>query len=638
MSVSDILTFWFPNESYQEFWFDCSKDLEIKEKFYDILIKAENNDYEEYNFDDNQSVLAMVIILDQFSRNIYRYENFRKNDEKCFDLVKKIFEQNRDIQYPFYQRMFLLLPYRHQRKTIYLDFVISKLKEYKIGATENEIKHIMRFELATIRDYVKVVDTVKLYDTYLDYPILNHSQIDILDPDCLEYSHIEPNKNPININIPIFNSVKKFIEQNNYRKICISLSGGVDSMVLTYILYQLKLKNIIDLIVAVNVDYANRSETIYETEYICKWASYFDIPILTRRIEHMQRESNYDRSFYEEETRKIRFGLYKLAIDKYNIDCVCLGHHHDDLIENVMMNILRGRTDLYGMTMKMVKDGITIVRPMYEHPKKDIFDIANKYYITYMKNTTPEWSFRGTLRNKILKEIELFDKNMLSNLLVIAENNFKQTKIINTLIVDPVIKSLKKYKYGFSIEILNLQINSDDIFEIWGRILSNIFHSQGTHMISHKNLKSFCGWIVKNNNKMCQLNNNYIAFKKDKYIYFIHRSIQMMSVNRIPKIINYSEIDKTEIIYNNWKIKLEPTTECIRNNIQIENILNGHFTYTEAINPDNMFYLKYSLEMNDKTRNLFKGLYELNNFFPKISSGNLKFIPNGFVKVSFEIV
>ena len=64
-------------------------------------------------------------------------------------------------------------------------------------------------------------------------------------------------------------------------KIIVSLSGGVDSMVLLYIL-----KNLLpnkDICVA-NIDYNNRYDSHLESKLAFKWAEYLNVPFKSRKI------------------------------------------------------------------------------------------------------------------------------------------------------------------------------------------------------------------------------------------------------------------------------------------------------------------------------------------------------------------
>ena len=73
-----ILDFWFIQSSMED-WFkkDDKYDEKIKKLFFKDLLKTINNEYDEWQ-DNAEECIALVILLDQFSRNLFR------NSEKAF--------------------------------------------------------------------------------------------------------------------------------------------------------------------------------------------------------------------------------------------------------------------------------------------------------------------------------------------------------------------------------------------------------------------------------------------------------------------------------------------------------------------------------------------------------------------------
>ena len=131
MELLDIINYWFPDDNYQEFWFDQSPDEYIKLNFYDLLNKEENGDFD--NLNSNQELLSRIILLDQFTRNIYRNTNkIYKNDLKALSLAKKIISNNLDFEYKLNHRIFILMPYRHTKNSDYLECEYFQACPYKL--------------------------------------------------------------------------------------------------------------------------------------------------------------------------------------------------------------------------------------------------------------------------------------------------------------------------------------------------------------------------------------------------------------------------------------------------------------------------------------------------------------------------
>ena len=109
-----ILDFWFQNPIDFEKWFMSKKkyDTFIKNHFLKILNEAEKGNYLEW-LSYPKSYLAMIILLDQFSRHIYRdtYKAYQ-NDEKALLFT----EMGLDIhlnKFTAAEKMFVLMPYQH---------------------------------------------------------------------------------------------------------------------------------------------------------------------------------------------------------------------------------------------------------------------------------------------------------------------------------------------------------------------------------------------------------------------------------------------------------------------------------------------------------------------------------------------
>ena len=77
-NAQNILDFWFkeslPEELFRQ---KDSFDKKIRDKFFNDYEKAIINEYDDWQ-DEPKSCLALIILLDQFSRNLFR------NDKKAF--------------------------------------------------------------------------------------------------------------------------------------------------------------------------------------------------------------------------------------------------------------------------------------------------------------------------------------------------------------------------------------------------------------------------------------------------------------------------------------------------------------------------------------------------------------------------
>lgn len=109
-----VLPYWFEELSPSD-WFRKSAplDADITQRF-GALHKRLSNTEVDVNAMTASEVLAVVIVLDQFSRNIYRDEaRAFAADDKALTLAQQLVAQGRDQQLSAQQRVFLYMPYMH---------------------------------------------------------------------------------------------------------------------------------------------------------------------------------------------------------------------------------------------------------------------------------------------------------------------------------------------------------------------------------------------------------------------------------------------------------------------------------------------------------------------------------------------
>jgi tRNA(Ile)-lysidine synthetase-like protein len=287
-------------------------------------------------------------------------------------------------------------------------------------------------------------------------------------------------------------AVKKFCEKNiknDKNSIIVSLSGGVDSMVLTTILIMLGYN-----VIGLHINYNNRQETKLEQEFLENWCYHNNIKFYTKVITNMKR-SNTKRSDYEYESKKIRFDFYKEIMCKEGINKILLAHHKDDIIENIFANVCRGRyiLDLAVIREQSVINDVTIMRPLIEFYKTTIYEFSELYQVPYFKDTTPEWSVRGKYRNQIYPLLEdTFSYSIKSNLLGLSKQSYDWNELVSDKIIEPFLKTIK---YNESSCVFNVEEYKDYPLCFWNVIFMKLFYHYGKNCPSRKAINVFIGTI-----------------------------------------------------------------------------------------------------------------------------------------------
>lgn len=338
--------------------------------------------------------------------------------------------------------------------------------------------------------------------------------------EVLEYipkSNIPLENDILNESSILFTSVINFCTLSKKDSFIVSLSGGVDSMVLISLLKYLH-KNV----VAVHINYHNRAESNAENAFLKEWCYFNRITLYTKHIEGMMRNNTINRSSYEDTTKTIRFAYYEQVMKEENIDSVLLAHHKDDVVENIFTNICRGRSivNLANIKPESVINNVRIVRPLLNIFKEDIYNFAHENDIPYFKDSTPPWSVRGMFRNVGLKCIRnIFGHNVKTNLLNFNQETVEWNELIDDVIMIPFITT-KCTLLEHSIDI-DISQHKCYPFCFWNTVMMNLCHKYNHSCPSRKSIQNLLN-IIQNKSHFklnltskcyCVLQDNIISIK-----------------------------------------------------------------------------------------------------------------------------
>ena len=264
---------------------------------------------------------------------------------------------------------------------------------------------MIEFSLNWIKE---IISTINLF--FINYSLVN--KIDNTNNNILEFpiNYIIKKEEiyKIPLNNKLLQDILMFISNNHIINsgILISLSGGVDSMVLLRLL--IEARNYRDFeIFAIMINYNLRDESVLEAKFLEKYCSLNNVNLTTIHIENAPKDrkeiGSSKRKIFEEETKDIRYNSYQKIIIEHELKGVVLGHHKDDIIENIFTNLLKGHNilDLEVMKETSNKKKVNIFRPLLKYYKSSIYELAYEFDVPYFKDTTPEWSRRGQMRNTI---------------------------------------------------------------------------------------------------------------------------------------------------------------------------------------------------------------------------------------------
>lgn len=445
-------TEWFDNPQW---WFGCTPDVDqyLSDKYGSLL--DQNN--------KSLNPIDQILVYDQLPRHVFRGQS--ANHIVCYFLQKAL---NVKIDYESIQDddrfCFAVLPLRH-------------------SGIYNNVYKAMRLTWQRIQIYDSLILRKFLRATYMKCPLMPATLGAPVTGFNRGILFFNPTKDPL----PPYNFAD--LPGNETRKIILSISGGVDSMICSWLFV-----NRFDRsqIIGLHINYGNRETADEEEKFVKWWCSQLGIVCYVRKIYEIARSPCMRhglRDVYETYTRNVRYNCYK----QFGPDCVVvLGHNKDDVLENIFTNIAQKTKYAYldGMTTHSVQDGILFWRPLLHRSKLDISLFAHEYNIPYLPNSTPIWSKRGQIRCNLVPVLNKWDSEFCQSLYALS-NTMKDLYAMNVEKVEEFIGGGDGMVFPFE------KLNVTGIF--WREVFTRL-----DIVVSDKSLKNFLDRI-KMTGDSCQI-------------------------------------------------------------------------------------------------------------------------------------
>jgi uncharacterized protein (DUF924 family) len=113
-TATDVLELWFSDDARKHWWSkNDAFDAEIRARFGALVDEAIDGKHEDW-ISSPETALALVIVLDQFTRNIFRgsARSF-SGDPRARAIVNAAVDRGFDTKLSLERRMFLYMPLQH---------------------------------------------------------------------------------------------------------------------------------------------------------------------------------------------------------------------------------------------------------------------------------------------------------------------------------------------------------------------------------------------------------------------------------------------------------------------------------------------------------------------------------------------
>ena len=196
------------------------------------------------------------------------------------------------------------------------------------------------------------------------------------------------------------------LNPNDY--VVVGVSGGPDSMALLYSL--MEYRKIVDIkIICAHVHHNLRKESDDEAKFVNSFCA-------ANNIIFEMTKFNYEVKFSESLGHKMRYDFFEKIINKYNAKYLFTAHHGDDLVETILMRMVRGSNiaGYSGFSSCVKKSNYTILRPLITLTKEQIIKYLDENGITYViDNSNFDMKYtRNRYRKNILPRLKEEDENV----------------------------------------------------------------------------------------------------------------------------------------------------------------------------------------------------------------------------------
>lgn len=255
----------------------------------------------------------------------------------------------------------------------------------------------------------------------------------------------------------VLEKVRIFIRQHHLlqdeSRVVVGLSGGSDSVCLAHILDKLGYE-----VVAAHCNFHLRGEESMRDEQF--------VVSLCQQMGWNLHQEDFDTAVYarqkgisiEMAAREYRYDWFKRLKEEVGAEAIAVGHHQDDNVETLLLNLTRG-TGIKGLCGMQPKNG-DVVRPLLCLTRKDILIYLEDVHQTYVTDhTNLEDDFaRNKVRLDVLPLLETINQGAMKNLASTQENLTEVMKVYQQAMQDAIAKCVEQKENGeIHIDIQKLQ-------------------------------------------------------------------------------------------------------------------------------------------------------------------------------------
>jgi tRNA(Ile)-lysidine synthase len=203
-------------------------------------------------------------------------------------------------------------------------------------------------------------------------------------------------------------------------KVLIAVSGGPDSVMLLYLLNDIREEFGIDLCIAHMDHMARQQESQEDARFVKELGEKLGLETYIEKIDVLKEKEILKTSF-QETARILRYRFLLSTMKRANATKLALGHNADDQVETILINLIRG-SGLKGLGGMPESRG-EIIRPLIECTRTEIEDYlaARGLESRIDRSNASKKYLRNRIRHELIPTLKNYNENITSNLLETAK-------------------------------------------------------------------------------------------------------------------------------------------------------------------------------------------------------------------------
>ena len=239
----------------------------------------------------------------------------------------------------------------------------------------------------------------------------------------------------------MLNKIKRFIASEHLLRVdalyLVALSGGADSVALLLCLKELGYR-----VEAVHCNFNLRGEESLRDEQFCEdLCQRENIPFHKVHFD-TQAYADLHKVSIEMAARELRYGYFFQLKEALGADGVCVGHHKEDSVETILINLVRG-TGLSGL-MGIRPRNHDVIRPLLCVTRQEIEDYLHQHAVSFVTDSTNliDDVVRNKIRLNVLPQLSEINPSVTDAILTTANHLSEVDAIVQESLKEALEKAV----------------------------------------------------------------------------------------------------------------------------------------------------------------------------------------------------